>query len=138
MEIDGMSTRVTFLATSPRTFFGCAGKRWISWRSPGDSPGITAYPWRGGRRWRGWMSLSGPSTEESGRFRGGVRDQDGGDVVAAAGVDGEPHHVVGGAERVGQRAGQREAGQFGRVGQVVPQAVGAHEQDPGPGRSVSL
>jgi len=52
----------------------------------------------------------GQSTDGSGCLRRGVGDQDGSDVVGPAGVDREPHHVVRGAERVGQRPGQREPG----------------------------
>src|ERR1700683_5053540 len=118
-----MSTRVTNSAMNPETFFGCAGRLWTCWGWRGGSRGRTLYRWLGGKRWRGWMSSSGPSTEGSGWFRCGVGDQDGGDVVGAAGVDSEPHQVVRGAERVGHGPGQREPGQFGGLGQVVPQAV---------------
>jgi hypothetical protein len=61
--ITGMSIRGTCSATSPATFCGCAGRRWISsgWR--GGSRGGTPFRWRGGRRWRGWTSSSGPSTD---------------------------------------------------------------------------
>jgi len=30
---------------------------------PGGFPAGTPYPWRGGRRWSGWMSSWGPNTE---------------------------------------------------------------------------
>ena len=110
--IDGMSTRATFSAMSRSTFSGCAGRRWISsgWR--GGTRGGIRYPWRGGRQWRGSMSLSGLSTDAgaSARFGGGVGDQDSGDVVGTAGVDGELHHVARGAQRVGQGPGQGEPG----------------------------
>ena len=86
----------------------------------GEALDQLAVAWRYSRRntisvarreaWRGWMSSSGPSIDGSGCLRRGVGDQDGGDVVGAAGVDREAHHVVRGAERVGKRPGQREPG----------------------------
>src|SRR5580704_9610596 len=110
MGIIGMSTLVIYLSTNPRTFCGCAGRHWTGSGWTGGSRGGTPFRWRGGRRWRGWMSLSGPNTEGQALFGSGVRDQDRGDVVGAAGFDRKPHHVVGGAERVGQGTGQGEPG----------------------------
>jgi hypothetical protein len=52
-----------FLAMSPRTFSGCAGRRWTGSGWPGGSRGGTRYRWRAGKRWRGWMSSWGPSTD---------------------------------------------------------------------------
>ena len=79
-----------------------------------------------------------PSLAGSGGLGAEIRDQDHRDVVGAARVDRELHHVGGGTERVGQRLGQREPGQGGSLGQVVPQAVGADEQGPRPGRREPL
>src|ERR1700693_6357466 len=105
-----MSTRGIYSLMSPVTFSGCAGRLGIclGWR--GGSRGGTPFRWRGGRRWRGWMSLSGPNTEGQALFGSGVREQERGEVVGPAGLDCEPHHVVGGAERVFQGAGQGEPG----------------------------
>ena len=60
MATGGTSINATFLITSPPTFSGCAVRFSIGSASPGVSPGVTRYPWRGGRRWRGLMSSSGP------------------------------------------------------------------------------
>jgi hypothetical protein len=76
----------------------------------GGSRGGTLFRWHAGRRWRGWMSSSGLSTDGSGCFWRGIGDQNGGDVVGAAGVDGEAHHVIRGAERIGQGPGHGEPG----------------------------
>ena len=86
----------------------------------------------------GNQPVAAPSTERSGSPGCGIGDQDHGDVVGAAGVYGELHHVEGGAERVVLRLGQREPGQVGGLGQVVPQAIRAYEQGAGPGRGVLL
>src|ERR1700722_11930040 len=133
-----MSTRGIYSLMSPVTFSGCAGRLWICSGWAGGYLVGMPFRWRGGRRWRGWMSLSDPNTDGQALFGSGVRDQDRGDVVGAAGLDREPHHVAGGAERVGQGTGQGEPGYFGRLGPVVPQAVGAHEQDPRAGRRMVL
>ena len=52
-----------------------------------------------------------------------------GDVVPAARLDGELDQFLGRAERVGQRPGQGQGGQFGRLRLVVPQAIRAQQQN---------
>src|ERR1700726_3752021 len=97
-----MSIRGIYSLMSPVTFSGCAGRPWICSAWTGGSRGGMRYRWLGGMRWRGWMNSSDRSTDSwSGGLGRGVGDQDGGDVVGAAGFDGEADHVVGGAERVG-------------------------------------
>ena len=59
----GTSTRGTCSPMNHVTFSGCAGRPSISSGSAGGSPAATPSRWRAGRRWRGWMSLSGRSTE---------------------------------------------------------------------------
>src|SRR6516165_4244998 len=64
----------------------------------------------------------------------GNRHQHDRDVVHAAGVQGELQQRVGGAGRVVERVRERDLGQAGRVGPVVPQPVGTDQQDPAAGR----
>src|SRR5262249_29714921 len=64
----------------------------------------------------------------------GERDQHDGDVVHAAGPQGELQQRVGGAGRVVERVRERELGQGRRLGPVVPQPVGADQHDPAAGR----
>jgi hypothetical protein len=63
IAIAGMSIRDICSPTSPVTSSGCAVRLWTSSGRHGDSHGGMRYLWRAGRRWRGWMSSWGPSTD---------------------------------------------------------------------------
>ena len=68
----------------------------------------------------------------------GKWDQHNGDVVEAAGVDGELDEVGGGVERALERGGHRHDGQLGRLLAVVPEAVEAYQEHARPGRGELL
>ena len=85
-------------STSPRTSCGCAARRWTGSGWTGGSPSRTRSRWRGGRRWPGWTSSSGRSTDCGSKLDlrvEGVAGQQVGAAGAAGFGDGGVELVLG-------------------------------------------